>query len=106
MDNPSLHQRLRRSGDILSCPACLLFIRYSARYRWLSTEISVMHTDYACLAIAWPSRMLELLRRFDLSAFQLFLTLEIPVCVYFLWIPSHKTEVNSARIVGESLGWE
>ena len=46
--------------------ACYLFndlSKCSVRCRWLFTEISVMNMDYACSAIAWASRMLELLRK-------------------------------------------
>lgn len=57
---------ISRDVQVTQDDACCVFHclpKYSVRCRWLFTEISVMNMDYACLAIAWASRMLELQRK-------------------------------------------
>lgn len=41
---------------------CCDISMYCVRCRWLFAEITVNNMGYACSAIAWASRMLELLR--------------------------------------------
>lgn len=41
---------------------CCDISMYCVRCRWLFADISVNNMGFACSAIAWASRMLELLR--------------------------------------------
>lgn len=50
------------------CMLCCDISTYRVRCRWLFAEIGVNNTGYACSAIAWASRMLELLREEEVQS--------------------------------------